>query len=58
MIGDDVSETKAVPRIRELASHRVRYVDHGQGSVVVLIHGLMGSLHDWDPQIAGLSDRF
>ncbi|MDZ7914817.1 MAG: alpha/beta fold hydrolase [Rhodococcus sp. (in: high G+C Gram-positive bacteria)] len=58
MIGDDVSETKAVPRIRELASHRVRYVDHGRGPAVVLIHGLMGSLHDWDPQIAGLSDRF
>ncbi|WP_415972258.1 alpha/beta fold hydrolase [Rhodococcus sp. 077-4] len=55
---DDVPETKPVPLTRELASHRVRYIDQGQGPVVVLIHGLMGTLHDWDPQIAGLADRF
>ena len=47
-----------VLRTRELASHRVRYVDHGRGPTVVLVHGLMGSLHDWDPQIADLSAQF
>lgn len=43
-------------RVRDLASHQIRYVDRGRGPVVVLVHGLMGSSQDWEPQIAGLSD--
>lgn len=45
-------------RVRELASHRIRYADRGHGPVLVLVHGLMGTLHDWDPHIMGLSDQF
>ncbi|MCZ4562846.1 alpha/beta fold hydrolase [Rhodococcus sp. IEGM 1401] len=45
-------------QVRELASHRIRYVDRGHGPVLVLVHGLMGSLHDWDPHIEGLSNDF
>jgi pimeloyl-ACP methyl ester carboxylesterase len=48
-------DADVLPRTRELISHTIRYVDHGRGPVVVLIHGLMGSLHDWDPQISELS---
>ncbi|KZF09140.1 hydrolase [Rhodococcus sp. EPR-157] len=41
-----------------MASHTVRYVDCGSGPVVVLVHGLMGSLHDWNPQLKTLSQSF
>lgn len=58
MLSEDTSGARAVPRTRELASHRVRFVDHGSGPTVVLVHGLMGTLHDWDPQIADLSAHF
>lgn len=40
-----------------LANRTIAYIDQG-GPVVVLVHGLMGSLHDWDPQIAELSTDF
>ncbi|WP_439030107.1 alpha/beta fold hydrolase [Gordonia terrae] len=42
----------------DLAGHRIRYVDRGNGPAVVLVHGLMGSLHDWDEQIVALSADF
>lgn len=52
------SESEDTLRTLTLASHTIVYLDSGVGPVVVLIHGLMGTLHDWDPQIAALSADF
>jgi pimeloyl-ACP methyl ester carboxylesterase len=37
---------------------RVRYRDTGAGEVVLLLHGIVRSLEDWDEQHALLSDRY
>ncbi|MCZ4560871.1 alpha/beta fold hydrolase [Rhodococcus sp. IEGM 1401] len=57
-MGSSLLDPTIAPRTRDLVSHTIRYVDHGHGPAVVLIHGLMGNLHDWDPQIAELSQHF
>ncbi len=39
----------------EIAGARVRYVDRGQGSPVVLIHGFASSLETWDTVLPALA---
>jgi pimeloyl-ACP methyl ester carboxylesterase len=36
-------------------NHKVNYVTQGQGSPVVMVHGLAASLHDWDDLLPELS---
>ncbi|GAB4022794.1 alpha/beta fold hydrolase [Spirosoma koreense] len=42
--------------IREEAGFR--YVDEGQGEVLLLLHGLFGALSNWDGVISTFSDRY
>ena len=35
-----------------------RYVDEGQGEVLLLLHGLFGALSNWDSVITTFSDRY
>jgi pimeloyl-ACP methyl ester carboxylesterase len=35
-----------------------RYIDEGQGEVLLLLHGLFGALSNWDGVIDGFSDRY
>src|SRR5262245_48282647 len=37
---------------------RLYYEDRGSGPAVLLTHGYTATLRMWDPQIAGLADRF
>lgn len=37
---------------------RVHYRDQGNGPVLVLLHGLMSSLHTWEPWVSVLESRF
>lgn len=43
-------------QIREEAGFR--YVDEGQGEVLLLLHGLFGALSNWDSVIKTFSDRY
>ncbi|GAB2566458.1 alpha/beta fold hydrolase [Spirosoma areae] len=43
-------------QIREEAGFR--YVDEGQGEVLLLLHGLFGALSNWDSVISTFSDRY
>lgn len=43
-------------QIREEAGFR--YVDEGQGDVLLLLHGLFGALSNWDSVINTFSDRY
>ena len=43
-------------QIREEAGFR--YVDEGQGEVLLLLHGLFGALSNWDSVIETFSDRY
>ncbi|GAB3219781.1 alpha/beta fold hydrolase [Spirosoma arcticum] len=43
-------------QIREEAGFR--YVDEGQGEVLLLLHGLFGALSNWDSVIGTFSDRY
>jgi pimeloyl-ACP methyl ester carboxylesterase len=43
-------------QIREEAGFR--YVDEGQGEVLLLLHGLFGALSNWDSVINTFSDRY
>lgn len=43
-------------QIREEAGFR--YVDEGQGEVLLLLHGLFGALSNWDSVIHTFSDRY
>lgn len=43
-------------QVREEAGFR--YVDEGQGDVLLLLHGLFGALSNWDGVINGFSDRY
>src|SRR5688572_21404645 len=36
-------------------NHKVNYVTQGEGSPVVMVHGLAASLHDWDDLLPELS---
>ena len=42
----------------ELHGHRVSYREVGEGPVLLLIHGVTGNLHTWDPVLPWLADRF
>lgn len=46
-------------RTRTLMLHGrpLHYVQEGQGPVLLLIHGMAGDLHNWDPVIAPLARR-
>lgn len=57
-MNDDLCELDTAVRTCVLPGHTVRYIDCGDGPVVVLVHGLMGTLRDWEPQIADLSSDF
>lgn len=50
----------ARPDMQTLVLHgnELKYLDVGQGPAVILIHGLLGSHHNWEPQIASLSSRY
>ena len=41
-----------------IGPYRLNYLDVGQGTPVVLIHGLAGDYKAWLPQIAALKDHF
>ena len=41
-----------------LHGDQLKYVDQGEGPVVVLIHGLLGAHSNWEPQIETLSRRY
>ena len=43
-------------QIREEAGFR--YVDEGQGEILLLLHGLFGALSNWDSVIGTFSDRY
>src|SRR5262245_51639717 len=36
-------------------NHKVNYVTQGEGSPIVMVHGLAASLHDWDDLFPELS---
>ena len=44
-------------REMRLHGHRVRYLEAGEGPVVVLIHGITSSADCWEPVIRGLARR-
>ncbi len=35
-----------------------KYLDAGNGPVVVMLHGLFGALSNWEPTVSALKDRF
>lgn len=35
-----------------------RYLDEGQGEIVMMLHGLFGALSNWQPTIDALKDRY
>lgn len=37
---------------------RIHYADDGDGPALLLTHGYSATLRMWDPQVAGLADRF
>ncbi|MGC0362267.1 pimeloyl-ACP methyl ester carboxylesterase [Rhodococcus sp. 27YEA15] len=41
-----------------LHGDQLKYIDQGNGPVVVLIHGLMGAHSNWEPQIETLSKQY
>ena len=41
-----------------LHGDELHYLDEGSGPAVVLIHGLLGSHHNWAPQVTSLSTRY
>ncbi|WP_128547650.1 alpha/beta fold hydrolase [Larkinella soli] len=43
-------------RIREEGDFR--YVDEGEGDILLLLHGLFGALSNWDGVISGFADRY
>jgi pimeloyl-ACP methyl ester carboxylesterase len=42
----------------DLDGEKVRYFQKGSGKDVLLIHGLPGSIEDWDPVIDGLAAKY
>ncbi|MGB3773078.1 MAG: alpha/beta fold hydrolase [Rhodococcus sp. (in: high G+C Gram-positive bacteria)] len=50
----------AQPEMQTFSLHgnELKYLDVGQGPAVVLIHGLLGSHHNWEPQVESLSRRY
>ncbi|WP_261782295.1 alpha/beta fold hydrolase [Rhodococcus sp. BP-316] len=50
----------AQPDMQTLSLHgnELKYLDIGHGPAVILIHGLLGSHHNWEPQIDTLSQRY
>jgi pimeloyl-ACP methyl ester carboxylesterase len=42
----------------ELHGHRVHYREVGDGPVLLLIHGVTGNMHTWDPVLPELAERF
>src|SRR5690606_34666834 len=43
---------------RDVDGGRIAWREAGRGPAVVLLHGLGGSRTAWEPQLAGLSDRW
>src|SRR5690242_20267908 len=35
-----------------------KYVEEGQGPVLLLLHGLFGALSNWEAVVSGFSDRY
>ena len=60
MTSSEASSDMHAGDMRTIVLHgdELRYVDEGTGPVVVLIHGLLGSVHNWQPQIDTLSRRY
>ena len=42
----------------DLDGEKIRYIQKGTGRDVLLIHGLPGSIEDWDPVIEGLALKY
>lgn len=42
----------------DLAGEKIRYIQKGSGKDVLLIHGLPGSIEDWDPVIDRLAAKY
>jgi len=68
-VTDQPSEQSALPaRFRKYESPASRYIsvegtrihyrDEGQGPTLVLLHGVMASLHTWDAWVDALRDRY
>lgn len=41
----------------DLKESRLKYIEHGQGDPVVLVHGSLGDYRSWQPQIDALADK-
>jgi 2-hydroxy-6-oxonona-2,4-dienedioate hydrolase len=41
-----------------LAAEPIRFLEHGRGEAVVLLHGLFGQPENWNPVLEELSDEF
>jgi pimeloyl-ACP methyl ester carboxylesterase len=63
-----MATTSLPPRLRKYENHASRYVvvdgmrvhyrDEGQGPTLVLLHGVMASLHTWDGWVEALKPHF
>ena len=42
--------------VKQIGEHK--YLDHGEGPVVVMLHGLFGALSNWEPTIKALSGNY
>ena len=56
--GVDLAEVAGPGQVLHLDGPAIHYVDRGQGSTVVLIHGLGGSLYNFRYNIPALSELF
>jgi len=46
-----------MPRV-QVGRYELNYLDEGQGTPVVFIHGLAGDLSAWTPQMQALKSRY
>src|SRR5262245_56648894 len=45
-------------RVDDARRPEFRWLEHGAGESVLLLHGLMGQIHHWDTVIEGLASRY
>ncbi|MCE7901970.1 MAG: alpha/beta hydrolase [Gammaproteobacteria bacterium PRO9] len=57
---DDLIQRYATPASKfvDLDGIRVHYQDEGHGPAVLLVHGTLGDLRDWDPWAKTMKDRY
>lgn len=57
---DDLNHRYATPdsRFVELDGIKVHYQDQGRGPAVLLVHGTLGDLRDWDPWVEAMAGHY